>query len=74
MVMDDYLSAPEDRRAVCRSTLDATTKVGDYHNEYIWILTFDESGEKITRITEMLDTQSVVDLRARVKEAGLGGV
>ena len=74
MVIDDYVSAPEDRRAVCRSTMDSTTKVGPYHNEYIWILTFDDRGEKITSITEFLDTQAVADLRARLKEAGIGGV
>lgn len=73
MTIDDYVAAPEDRRAVCRSTLQATTPVGAYDNEYVWFLTFDDRG-KITRITEFMNTQAVADLRSRLKEAGLGGV
>ncbi|KAK3706625.1 hypothetical protein LTR37_012634 [Vermiconidia calcicola] len=55
MDIDYYLAVPEERRAVCRSSLSATTAVGPYSNVYVWFLTFDDKGEKITSITEMLD-------------------
>jgi len=69
MTIDDYFGSSEELRAVVRSTLDATSVVGPYHNEYVWILSFNESGDKITAITEFLDTKAVDDLRIKLADA-----
>lgn len=34
----------------------ADTVAGEYVNEYVWMLDFDESGKKITRVKEFVDT------------------
>lgn len=73
MTIDDYLGIPEERRAVVRSTMVADTHAGEYRNEYIWFFAFDETGEKIVKITEFMDTQAVADFRTKMKDAGLGG-
>lgn len=71
MIIDDYIGAPEERRAVVRSHLDANTPVGPYHMEYIWFLTFEEGGRKIVKVDEYLDTKALEDLQTRLKEARL---
>ena len=52
MTMNDYVADDESRRAVCRSSLECWTPVGTYVNEYVWFITFDESGQKFTDIVE----------------------
>ena len=37
-------------------TARADTVVGEYVNEYVWFLTFDEAGEKIVESKEFVDT------------------
>lgn len=39
-----------------------------YTNEYMFALTFDESGEKITKIVEMMDSQRVREAWAQAAE------
>lgn len=34
----------------------ADTAVGEYVNEYMWTMDFDESGRKLTQIREFVDT------------------
>ena len=34
----------------------AETPVGPYANEYIWVLTFDASGDKVLKILEFVDS------------------
>lgn len=71
MTIHDYLSAPSERRAVCRSSMAATSTVGPFNNEYVWFLTFNETGEKIVNITEFLDSKASTDIRAKMAEADL---
>lgn len=68
MTIDDYIGAPEELRAVVRSSLDANTPVGPYHMEYIWFLTFEENGRKIVKIEEYLDTKALENLQIRLRE------
>lgn len=70
MTIDDYVADLDQRRAVCRSSLEATSPVGRYTNEYVWFLSFDESGEKITNITEFMDTKAAGDLLSKLREQG----
>jgi ketosteroid isomerase-like protein len=39
-----------------------------YENEYMFVLSFDEEGKKITRIVEMVDSQRVREAWAKVPE------
>ena len=68
MTIRDYVAAPAEKRAVCYTTLDSTTQAGPYHNEYVWFLRFDESGEKITEIVEFLDSKASADVLAKAAE------
>ena len=72
MTIKEYLGVPAERRAVCFSIMDSTSVVGPYHNEYVWFLRFDESGERITEITEFLDAQAAAQILGKLKEAGHG--
>jgi len=71
MTIDDYMAIPSQRRAVCRSSMTATTPVGPYSNVYVWFLEFDESGEKIVIIEEFYDTKAAGELLGKLKDAGL---
>ena len=71
MIIDDYLAVADERRAVCRSSVSATTPVGPYSNEYVWFLVFDETGQKIVSITEFFDSKAAADLLAKFVDAGL---
>lgn len=71
MTIEDYMAVPSERRAVCRTSLSATTPVGPYSNEYVWFLKFDESGEKIVSIVEFFDSKAAAEVLARFREAGL---
>ena len=70
MTINDYIAAPDQRRAVCRSSMKATTPVGPYSNEYVWFLSFDETGSQIVSITEFMDSKAVSEFRSRLAEAG----
>lgn len=41
-----------------------------FHNEYMFVFTFDESGEKINRVVEMLDSMAVTKVQVLLKRAG----
>lgn len=71
MEMHDYIRDLAQRKTVCWSSLTATTPVGPYANEYVWFLTFNEDGTKITAVTEFIDGKSADELRAKLKEADL---
>ena len=71
MTIDDYIAVPSERRAVCRSSMSATTPVGPYNNEYVWFFTLDDSGQKIASITEFLDSKAAGDIVSKFVEAGL---
>ncbi|TKA81681.1 hypothetical protein B0A55_01345 [Friedmanniomyces simplex] len=67
----EYLAVPSERRAVCRTSLDADTPVGRYRNDYVWFFTFDETGQKVVSITEFLDSKAGAELLGKLTEAGL---
>nr|POF13556.1 austinol synthesis protein h [Quercus suber] len=70
MRIHDYVANVEERTVAVYSTLTATTLVGPFKNEYVWFLHFDETGEKITRIKEFLDSQATANLRGQLAAAG----
>src|SRR5215469_2165473 len=51
-----------DERKICIWLLArADTAIGEYRNEYVWLMEFDESGEKIARMKEFVDAGMVRD-------------
>lgn len=69
MEIHDYIVNLQERKVAVYSTLTATTSFGPFKNEYVWFLDFDQTGEKITRIKEFLDSQATNDLSSRLLEA-----
>lgn len=59
LTVQDVVEDREAHRIVMWLKARADTVVGEYHNEYMWTLDFDETGEKIMRMHEFVD--SVVD-------------
>ncbi|KAK0851737.1 hypothetical protein LTS02_012641 [Friedmanniomyces endolithicus] len=71
ITIHDYLAVLSELRAVCRTSLDADTPVGPYHNDYVWFFTFDSTGQSIVSITEFVDSKAGAALLGKLKEAGL---
>jgi hypothetical protein len=44
------------RKVVMWLSARADTAAGEYVNEYMWVLEFDESGEKVVKVKEFVDT------------------
>lgn len=63
----DYFADLSSRRAVVHSAMTATVDGVEFNNEYMWLLDFDMTGEKITIIKEMLDSLATHNLRASLK-------
>lgn len=71
MTVLDYFASPEDRRAFLHCTMTADRTSGSsssYENEYMFVLSFDEEGDKITKILEMVDSHRVREAWAGVHE------
>ena len=56
LVINDLLEDKDNRRICMSLSARADTAAGEYINEYMWLLDFDESGTKITRSKEYSDT------------------
>jgi ketosteroid isomerase-like protein len=61
MTIHDYFSSAEERRAWvhCSMTADRKGSERPYEMEYMFVLSFDHSGENIERIVEMMDSHRV---------------
>ncbi|KAF2773602.1 hypothetical protein EJ03DRAFT_102049 [Teratosphaeria nubilosa] len=53
--VQDLMEDVAARRIVMYLQARADTQAGEYVNEYMWTLDFDESGEKVVRSTEFVD-------------------
>lgn len=61
----------------CTMTADRTRASSSgkvYENEYMFVLSFNEKGEKITRILEMVDSQRVREAWNHVPEVEMKAV
>ena len=75
MTINDYIGAPEDRRAVVYSGLHADTTLGsEYFQTYVWFLDFNEDGNKIVKIMEFMDTRALEDIRSKMAAAGVTAI
>jgi hypothetical protein len=55
ITVDDTIEDLENRKIVMFVSAKGDTPVGEYNNEYVWSMRFDESGEKISEWTEYVD-------------------
>ena len=57
-----------EQRKICMWLLArADTDVGEYRNEYLWLMEFDESGEKIVGTKEFVDVGMARDFWPKLK-------
>ena len=57
----------ESRKVVMHTKAKANTPVGEYENEYMWILTMTEDGKMIDDIVEFCDSTRAVDLMKKLQ-------
>lgn len=62
-------SNPQRPRICMWLSAKADTAAGEYVNEYVWLLDFDESGERIVRTKEFSDNVMARDFFPKLKEA-----
>lgn len=67
--MDELIEDSASHRVCMWLSARADTAAGEYVNEYVWLLDFDERGEKITRTKEFSDALMARDFFPKLKEA-----
>ena len=68
MTTHDYFASTEERRVWLHCSMTADHHGSSYENEYMFVLSFDEEGKKLTKIVEMVDSQRVREAWAKVPE------
>jgi hypothetical protein len=59
----------EARKVVMWLSARADTAAGEYVNEYMWVLEFDEGGEKLVEVKEFVDTVVHRDFWPKLQES-----
>ena len=67
--IDDLVEDTQNHRICMWLTARADTMAGEYVNEYVWLLDFDETGKKIVRSKEYSDSVMARDFFPKLKEA-----
>lgn len=62
------MNDPEHHMAAVHASGVGDSPVAPYKNEYAFFLTFNETGDKITRIEEFVDAQFSQSFLAKVRE------
>ncbi|MCJ1288687.1 hypothetical protein MMC34_000216 [Xylographa carneopallida] len=71
LTVEDMLEDIEARRICMWLYAKADTAAGQYLNEYVWILQFDESGKQIISQKEYVDTLMQKEFYPKLQAAGL---
>ncbi|KAI4230636.1 MAG: hypothetical protein L6R40_007988 [Gallowayella cf. fulva] len=72
LTIDELIEDPSNpaRPRICMwLSARADTAAGEYVNEYVWLLDFDETGEKIVRTKEFSDNLMARDFFPKLKDA-----
>ena len=69
LTINDVLEDHQFHRICMRLSARADTAVGEYVNEYMWTMTFDESGQKLVHVREFVDTVVNKDFWPKLKAA-----
>jgi hypothetical protein len=67
LTVNDVIEDLEQRKIAMFVSAFGETPVGDYNNEYVWRMKFDEAGEKIAEWTEYVDAGMVKDFFPKLK-------
>lgn len=65
----DVIEDVDARKVVMWLSARADTAAGEYVNEYMWVLDFDEKGEKIVGVKEFVDTVMQRDFWPKLQES-----
>jgi ketosteroid isomerase-like protein len=65
-VADNIVYDTGARKVAFHATSEAKSPIGLYSNEYAWFLQFNESGEKITKIEEFVDSAYITEFLAKL--------
>ncbi|KAL8825127.1 MAG: hypothetical protein Q9170_007920 [Blastenia crenularia] len=69
LTIDELIEDTANHRICMWLSAKADTAAGEYINEYVWLLDFDESGQKIIRTKEFSDSLMARDFFPKLKEA-----
>ncbi|KAL8940615.1 MAG: hypothetical protein Q9216_002728 [Gyalolechia sp. 2 TL-2023] len=69
LTVDELIEDTANHRICMWLSARADTAAGEYVNEYVWLLDFDESGEKILRTKEFSDSVMARDFFPKLKAA-----
>ncbi|MCJ1249656.1 hypothetical protein MMC30_006882 [Trapelia coarctata] len=69
LTLQDSIEDLEARKICMWLVARADTAAGKYVNEYIWLMEFDESGEKITSMKEYVDTVMQRDFFPKLRDS-----
>lgn len=69
LTVNDILEDKEASRICMYLRARADTLAGEYINEYMWTLDFDQSGTKITKVNEFVDTNMNRDFWPKLSQA-----
>ncbi|KAK5112438.1 hypothetical protein LTR85_011547 [Meristemomyces frigidus] len=71
LAVNDVVEDEKARRICMWLSARADTAAGEYVNEYMWTLSFDDSGTKITKVNEFVDTVVNRDFWPKLRDAML---
>lgn len=69
LTLQDTIEDVEARKICMWLVARADTAAGEYVNEYIWLMEFDEGGEKITSMKEYVDTVMQRDFFPKLRDS-----
>ena len=69
LTVHDVVEDREARKVVLELDAHADTAAGEYVNEYVWVLQFDESEEVIVEVKEFVDTVMQRDFWPKLQES-----
>jgi ketosteroid isomerase-like protein len=55
-------------KIVISATGSAETLAGPYRNDYIFVLSFNKRGDKVTKVVEFVDSKAALDFTAKIRE------
>ncbi|ORY09222.1 hypothetical protein BCR34DRAFT_375983 [Clohesyomyces aquaticus] len=67
IVVNDVIEDLPNRKIVMYITAEGQTPIGEYQNEYVWKMTFDEEGKKVVEWSEFVDVGMARDFAPKLK-------
>ncbi|TGJ80334.1 hypothetical protein E0Z10_g8430 [Xylaria hypoxylon] len=68
VTIDDIIVDPRENKVAIWAHSSASTEIGPYNNEYVFILYMNEAGDKITKFHEFVDSSYSVAFFPKLRE------